>query len=105
MTGYLGVTAAHVRELSATQGQAEAQIQTASTVTNGVSASMLVNHGIACSGSIAAVAMADRAREAACSAMALMSSDLSEKLGTAADRYDKMDEAMGDRLGEQMHPR
>lgn len=105
MTGYLGVTAAHVRELSATQGEVGAQIKAASAVTSGVSSSMLVNHGIVCSGSIAAVAMAHSARQSACSAMASMSSDLSEKLGSAAGDYEKIDQAMGDRLGQQMHPR
>ena len=44
----LRVTATHVRELSARQGEAQAQIESASTVTDGLSAAMWANHGVVC---------------------------------------------------------
>ncbi|MGW4098420.1 EspA/EspE family type VII secretion system effector [Mycobacterium sp. NPDC004974] len=104
-SGYMRVATGHVRALSSTQGQARGQIQAASTLTNGVSASMFANHGIACSAANTAVAMADSRRGSACSEMATASERLSDKLGIAADRYDSVDAAMSGRLGKQMHPR
>ncbi|MCP3811541.1 ESX-1 secretion-associated protein [Mycobacteriaceae bacterium Msp059] len=103
--GILGVTAPYVRELSERQRQAEGYIKVGATITDGVGASMLVNHGVICSDSIAAVGLANTAREAACAAMAAMSNDLSEKLNSAASQYDQTDSQGAGKLGKAMHPR
>ncbi len=103
--GILGVTAPYVRELSGRQRQAEGYIKVGATITDGVGASMLVNHGVICSDSIAALGLANTAREAACAAMASMSHDLSEKLDSAASQYDRTDGQGAGNLGRAMHPR
>ena len=101
----LRVTATHVRELSARQGEAQAQIESASTVTDGLSAAMWANHGVVCAPANMAVAAAEAARQSACAAMRLVSSDLSQKLDTAAARYNEIDRASRSNLDQQMHPR
>jgi hypothetical protein len=100
----LRVTTAHVRELSARQGEAAAQLTTAATVTDGVSQSMWLSHGAICAVSNMAVAAAEGARKGACQAMSSVSADLDEKLTTAAQRYDEMDQANRRQLDERIHP-
>jgi ESX secretion-associated protein EspC/F len=101
----LRVTAAHVRELSARQGEAQAQIQTASSAADGTGSSMWSTHGIVCAAANAAVTAAEEARRAAGAALQAVSADLSQKLDTAATRYDEMDSALGKGLDQQMPPR
>jgi Excreted virulence factor EspC, type VII ESX diderm len=103
--GTLGLTSSYIRELSDIQNSAKTYIELASEVTDGVSMSMLANHGSICSPSIAALAMANSAREAACTAMASVSEDLSEKLKVSAFQYDQTDAEGGGKLGGEMHPR
>ncbi|OHT90680.1 ESX-1 secretion-associated protein [Mycobacterium syngnathidarum] len=103
--GILGVTAPYVRQLSGRQRQAAGYIKVGATITDGVGASMLVNHGVICSDSIAALGFANTAREAACAAMASMSYGLAEKLDSAASQYDRTDSQGAGMLGSQMHPR
>jgi hypothetical protein len=101
----LRVTTAHVHELSARQGEAQAQIESASTVTDGLSIAMWINHGLICAPANAAVWTAEAARKSACAAMQSVSSDLSEKLDAAAQRYDEIDSANRDILDQQIPPR
>lgn len=105
MTGFLGVTSGHVRELSAGQSKANSDISSAATVTEGVSGSMWMSHGLVCAASNTAVGMAHSARAAACEAMASKSRDLSEKLNIAGSRYDQTDTQAGADIGKEMHPR
>ena len=103
--GTLGVTSSHVRQLADGQNMAKTFIQLNAEVTDGVAASMVVNHGPICAASIAALAFANSAREAACSAMASVSQDMAEKLNIAAAHYDQTDTQAGAAIGKEMHPR
>ncbi|OMB99261.1 hypothetical protein A5733_00900 [Mycobacterium sp. NS-7484] len=103
--GMLGVTTAHVRALADGQSTVKDYLEQVSQVTDGVSASMMVNHGPVCAVSITALAFANSAREAACAAMASVSEDLSEKLNVAASGYDQTDCQAGGWLDKEMHPR
>lgn len=105
MSGDLRVTTAHVRELSAKQAAAAAQIGLAATATQGVSAAMWVNHGLICAPSTMAVSAAEDARSHACVGMQSVSTDLEEKLDAAADRYDRVDAQSGRSIDCEMHPR
>jgi hypothetical protein len=103
--GSLGVTSSHVRQLSDGQNMAKAAISSNAKVTDGVSASMLVNHGPICLASIAALTLANNAREAACTAMASVSQDMAEKLDITASRYDQTDAEAAAKIDKEMHPR
>lgn len=103
--GTLGVTTAHVHELADGQDMAKTFFELNAEVTDGVSSSMLVNHGPICAASIAALAFANSARAAACAAIASVSQDLSEKLNISASQYDQTDTQGGADIGREMHPR
>lgn len=103
--GTLGVTTSHVRQLSDGQQTAQRYIELNAEVTDGVAASMLVNHGPICAVSITALAFANSARAAACAAMASVSQDMSQKLTVSAAQYDQTDAQGGADIGKQMHPR
>ncbi|MCV7109888.1 type VII secretion target [Mycolicibacterium setense] len=103
--GTLGVTASHVRELSRRQRTAQGYIKVGATITDGVTDSMVVNHGSICTTSIVALAFANDARAAACEAMAAVSQDMSEKLNISASHYAQTDVQGGADIGKQMHPR
>lgn len=103
--GTLGVTAPHVRELSSRQRTAAGYIKVGATITDGVTDSMMVNHGTICTASIMALAFANDARAAACEAMAFVSQDMSEKLNISATQYERTDTQGGADIGKQMHPR
>ncbi|MGV0836281.1 ESX-1 secretion-associated protein [Mycolicibacterium thermoresistibile] len=105
MTGELRVDTAHVRDLSGRQSDAATQIAAATEVAQGVSSSMFVNHGIACSAANAAVLAAEMARKAAGTRMQVESTELSQKLNIAAERYDKTDAQAAASINAQMHPR
>ncbi|KLI05699.1 hypothetical protein ACT17_12725 [Mycolicibacterium conceptionense] len=103
--GTLGVTTSHIQELSDGQMTAKTYIELTAEVTDGVTASMLVNHGPICAASIASLALANSAREGACAAMASVSEDMSEKLKISAAQYDQTDAQGGAEIGKEMHPR
>ncbi|MDH6198204.1 hypothetical protein M2272_004863 [Mycobacterium frederiksbergense] len=105
MSGELRVNTSHVRELAQRQGTAAQQVQSAAATTQGVSMSMLANHGIVCTTANTAVAAAEQARAAACASMNLVSTSLAEKLGVAASRYDGTDTQSAGKLSKEMHPR
>ncbi|CDP87130.1 MULTISPECIES: ESX-1 secretion-associated protein [Mycolicibacterium] len=103
--GILGVTSSHIRELSDGQSTAKTLIELNAEVTDGVSASMVVNHGPICAASIAALAFANTARDGACAALAAVSQDMSEKLDITASKYDQTDAEAAAKLEKEMHPR
>ncbi|KLI05161.1 hypothetical protein ACT17_19540 [Mycolicibacterium conceptionense] len=103
--GFLGVTSAHVRELSEGQSLADSAISVAAKVTEGVAGSMWLSHGAVCAASNTAVGVAHDARAAACAAMASKSRDLSEKLNIAGSRYDRTDSEAEADIGKEMYPR
>ncbi|OCB57597.1 hypothetical protein A5722_00470 [Mycobacterium vulneris] len=105
MTGFLGVISAHIRELSEGQSKADSAFNAVAKLTDGVSGSMWLNHGLACAASNTAVGMAHNARAAACAAMASKSRDLSEKLNIAGSRYDRTDSEAEADIGKEMYPR
>jgi hypothetical protein len=105
MTGELRVTTEHLRKLSATQIAAAAKIAASAIVADGVSTSMWVNHGLICAPTNIAVAGAELARKNACRAIQTTSTDLAEKLDTAATKYDQTDAQARDKIDGKMRPR
>jgi hypothetical protein len=95
----LRVTTAHLRELAATQAQA------ATDVVDGVDASIRTTHGVIAWSTASAVAAIQHARRAAGNHIAAVSTGMSEKLTDAAGQYDRIDGAMGGRIGQQMRNR
>jgi ESX secretion-associated protein EspC/F len=105
MTGELRVTTEHLRKLSANQIAAAAQIAASAVVADGVSTSMWMNHGLICAPTNIAVAAAELTRRNACRAIQSTSSDLAEKLDTAATKYDQTDAQAGEKIHGKMRPR
>ncbi|MED5815672.1 ESX-1 secretion-associated protein [Mycolicibacterium sp. 050232] len=103
--GVLGVTTSHVRGLSDGQNRAKAAIELTASVTDGVSDSMVINHGPICAASITALNLANMARHVACAAMASVSQDLAEKMAAAASQYDQTDSQAAADIDKEMHPR
>lgn len=103
--GFLQVIPAHIRELSEGQSKADSAFNAVAKLTEGVSGSMWLNHGVICVASNTAVDMAHNARAAACAAMAAKSRDLSEKLNIAGSRYDQTDSETEADIGKEMYPR
>ncbi|MBS4728050.1 ESX-1 secretion-associated protein [Mycobacterium sp. SM1] len=101
----LRVTTAHLRELSAKQQQAAAEIAAATELTHGVGGSVMKSHGVICAATAGAVSTADGARTAAGEGMREVSTDLAEKLDSAAASYDSVDQQQSGDLDQQMHPR
>jgi hypothetical protein len=101
----LRVTSAHVRELAAKQGQAAAEIRSATEVVHAVDTSVRMTHGVIAWSTAGAVEAAQAARRTAGGGMEAVSEDLNNKLGAAAAAYDEIDRAMGARLDGQMPPR
>ncbi|MBP2455083.1 hypothetical protein JOF57_004996 [Mycolicibacterium lutetiense] len=87
------------------QSRAKAAIELTASVTDGVSASMVINHGPICAASIAALEAANMVRDGACAAMATVSQDLAEKMTVAASQYDQTDYQAAADIDKEMHPR
>ncbi len=104
MSDELSVTTTHVRELATKQTAIAAQISSATASPEGTGARMLLNHGVVCASTAAAVTMAEQLRSAACTAMATTSTGLQTKLTAAAAKYDATDTTAAENLGEQVHP-
>lgn len=102
MSDDLRVATAHLRALSARQGQAATEIQAATQVTRGVDTSVRVSHGVIAASTAAAVDAANRAREAAGTSIGRTSAALDDDLGAAGSRYDGTDGCAGDLLGARM---
>lgn len=105
MSSDLQVTTAHVRELAAKQGQAAAEIRSATEVTAGVDTAVRFSHGVIAWSTAGAVEAAQHARVAAGTAMGQASEELRDDLQTAASRYDATDQDTGALLDAQMAPR
>ncbi|MGV0743560.1 ESX-1 secretion-associated protein [Mycolicibacterium sp. XJ870] len=95
MSGDLRVTTAHLRELSAKQGQAAADLTTATAIVEGVDSAVRWTHGPISWSTAAAVEAAQIARRSAGVRMANASQDLGAKLTTAAGKYSGTDTTMG----------
>jgi Excreted virulence factor EspC, type VII ESX diderm len=104
MSGELRVITEHVRKLSATQAEAASQIAAAASVADGVSTSMWASHGLICAPTNIAVAAAELTRRNACTAMQSSSTGLSEKLNTAAEKYDQTDAHAAAKIGKCIPP-
>lgn len=105
MSDDLRVTTAHLRELSAKQGRAAAELTTATAVVEGVDTAVRFTHGPISWGTAAAVEAVQHARRAAGTGMVKVSEDLETKLDTAAGRYHRTDSTMGDALDGTIQPR
>ncbi|MDH6195701.1 hypothetical protein M2272_002341 [Mycobacterium frederiksbergense] len=98
MAGDLRVATAHLRELSAKQCQAAADLTVATGVVEGVDTSVRWTHGPIASSTAGAVEAVLTARRAAGTGMAHLSQDLGQKLTRAAGGYDRTDATMGGAL-------
>jgi hypothetical protein len=98
----LRVTTAHVRELAAKQGQAAAEIVSATEVVTGVDTDVRWTHGIIAWSTAAAVEAATCARRDAGAKMGSVAHGLGAKLTSAAARYDGVDSTSSGRLDGEM---
>src|SRR5690242_21526862 len=92
MSEDLRVTTAHLRELSARQGNAAGELATATDAVTGVDSSLRWTHGSISWSTAGAVEAAQNARRTAGWGIATFSAGLSEKLSAAAQRYDYTDD-------------
>lgn len=108
MTGSLNVTTSHVRELSAKQQEAAAQLQTATSSADGIEVRLWRTHGLICFPSTIAATFAHQARTSAGTRLKASSMDLHEKLTHAADKYDEVDrqqrEYLDNQIPNELHP-
>ncbi|MFV8050856.1 ESX-1 secretion-associated protein [Mycobacterium sp. 48b] len=104
MSTPLKVQTSEVRELAAKQTSAAEGYGATAGTTGTASLSVLVTHGVVCSGTAMAVASASSARSSAATAMQSVSAELAENLETAAANYDKVDAQEQCSIGAQMHP-
>ncbi|MBS1696731.1 MAG: ESX-1 secretion-associated protein [Actinobacteria bacterium] len=102
MSGDLRVTTAHVRELAAKQGQAAAEITSATEMVDGIDSRVRWTHGVIAWATAGAVEAAQQARRDAGATMSTASSELADRLAVAATRYDAIDAAMRAKLDDQM---
>ncbi|BBX32999.1 hypothetical protein MMAG44476_07731 [Mycolicibacterium mageritense DSM 44476 = CIP 104973] len=100
MSGDLRVTTAHLRELSAKQGQACAELTTATAAVADVDTSVHRTHGPISWSTAGAVAAAVCARRAAGDSVARVSHGLSRRLTAAAATYDQTDAAHAARMAD-----
>lgn len=100
----LRVTAAHLRELAAKQGQAAAQLTSATEVVEGVDTAVRFTHGVIAWSTAAAVEAVQAARAAAAQAETATAQSMTERLTEAAARYEEADRAAGAHLDDQLRP-
>ncbi len=100
----LRVTTLHLRELTVQQERAAAEIRSATLAVEGVEASFRSTHGTIASATAGALGDVVAARRHGGRKMAAISDGLGHKLTEAAQRYDKMDDAMGRALDGQVRP-
>ncbi|WP_210687156.1 type VII secretion target [Mycolicibacterium sp. GESEQ-9] len=104
MSTKLQVQTSEVRDLSAKQVAAAQGYGSTVGATSSASMSVLISHGVVCSGTAMALSSVNSARVAAVTAMQQVSSDLAESLETAASHYDQVDAQAQASIGAQMHP-
>ncbi len=100
----LQVTTAHLRELAATQGQAAAEIASATQAASGVDSAIRTSHGVIAWSTADAVEALQHARRVAGDSVAGVSHALSENLTSAADGYEATDSTSGAALDQQLYP-
>ncbi len=103
MSGDLQVTTAQLRELAAKQGQAAAEIRSATEVTGGVDTSVRISHGVIADATAHAIEAAANSRHQSAVVIGNVSASLGADLTVAASRYDDADGQAGSRLGGQVH--
>lgn len=104
MPDELHVETAELRELATKQSQAATDFGAAGAATEGTGSSVMSTHGMIAAATAMATNAANAARTVAASKMQTVSSGLSEKLGTAASRYDQTDSQEQGNFNQQMHP-
>jgi hypothetical protein len=102
MSGDLGVTTAHLRELSAMQKEAAAETVLATEATDGVDSAVRTTHGTIAAATAGAVQAAQQTRSNAGNEMAALSTDLAHDLTVAATQYDAVDAAGAQDLQQQV---
>ncbi|MDT5017463.1 MAG: hypothetical protein QOD39_3623 [Mycobacterium sp.] len=98
----LGVTTAHLVDLSVTQARAAAETRSATYAVEGMDAAVRSTHGSIASATVSAVETVLAVRRNAGTKMAAVSDELCGKLADAARRYDEVDIGLGDALKGQM---
>lgn len=104
MSTKLQVQTSEVRDLSAKQLSAAQGYGSTVGATSSASMSVLISHGVVCSGTAMALSSVNSARVAAVTAMQSVSSDLAGNLETAASYYDQVDSQAQSSIAAQMHP-
>jgi Excreted virulence factor EspC, type VII ESX diderm len=102
MSTELRVTEAHLRELAAKQGEAAAEIQSATGAADGLAGGVAATHGPISSATAAAVQAAESARATAGAQTAAESRQMQDRLAASASLYASVDQAMGGALNAQL---
>ncbi|WP_102141249.1 type VII secretion target [Mycobacterium hubeiense] len=103
-SGELRTDPNHLRELSAIQSDAAAQIAKAAPLTDNVAAAVQRSHGVACMTAALAAEKVAAARKEACIAMESVSTAYAVSLNTAASQYIRTDSDSGDKIDGEMRP-
>jgi hypothetical protein len=98
----LRVTEAHLRELAAKQGEAAADIQSATDAADSLGAAVGSTHGPISSATAAAVRAAESARGQACAQTAAESRDMQDRLEASATAYASVDQSASRALSTQI---
>jgi hypothetical protein len=96
----LRVLTEHIIRLAEKQQTAADKVLGANRMTGDVASRVTSTHGLVCSATSLAVSGADTARKAAGEALHKVSTELSEKLTTAANNYNNADYRAGRSLGQ-----
>ncbi len=96
----LHVVTGHINHLAEKQQTAANQILGANRTTGDMAGSVVSSHGLVCSATSLAVSRADTARTTAGAALYKVSTELAEKLTTAATNYGDVDYRAGRSLGQ-----
>ena len=96
----LQVVTSHIDHLAEKQQTAANQIMGANRTAGEISSRIVSTHGVVCSATSLAVSSAESARETAGSALYKASTELAEKLTTAATNYRDADYRAGRSLGQ-----
>ena len=102
MTGFeqnLKVLTEHIRRLATEQQAAAGRIKVANQSAQDVAGDMWSTHGAVCAPTNIAMASAETARKSAGAALWKVSTELSEKLTSAADNYDNVDSQEAQDIG------
>lgn len=104
MTNSFDVETAYLEQLAVEQEEAAVEIGNAMTTTNGLAYKLVWDHGLISTVFWGAMFVTEKEREAACSNMTNVCTDLAGKLRTSATTYTGTDTQTSENLDQQILP-